>query len=65
MNANIMKMHNFWEKIIDLKGHRRSQKVKSVFKNYLKITTACHHVESLNLSLQVSNFDMHGVIQNM
>ena len=65
MDTNIIKMHLFCKKIIDLKGHRWSQKVKSVFKNYLKIPTASHHVNSLHLGLQVSNFDMYGVIKNM
>ena len=37
-----MKMHIFCKNIIDLKGHRRSQKVKIVFKNYLNIPLAFH-----------------------
>ena len=49
------------------KGHSSSSKVtkgQNSLKNYLKIQTDCHHVNSLHLSLKVSN-DMYGFIQNM
>ena len=39
MNASIMKMHIFCKKIIDLKGHQRSQKVKIVSRIHLAAVT--------------------------